>query len=101
MTVKSTGLTLATVLLIATPACAHVTLDGRPAAVDIDHRAVHEASLVAGQVDRGVSDRIRRPASAGRSPVHHVLSRVPAAVGPIGIGSADHTGRDGVDPYAS
>src|ERR1700722_20857208 len=40
MTVKSTGLTLATVLLIATPACAHVTLDGRPAAVGTWYKAV-------------------------------------------------------------
>ena len=40
MTVKSTGLLLATVLLIATPAYAHVTLEGRQATIGTWYKAV-------------------------------------------------------------
>jgi len=72
----------------------------RAAAVDVDHGAVHKGSLVTGQVDRGVGDCVGSSAAAGGSPVHHLLGWVHAAVGSVGIGSADDAGGDRVDAHA-
>ena len=47
--------------------------NGDAAAININHGAVHEARLVASQVDRGVSDLIGRTAASGGRIVHHRL----------------------------